>query len=559
MKSIIAYIKNHKLPTAVLILILAGGGYYWQKKSHSEAQTIKYVTQAAQKTTIISSITGTGQVAASNQVDIKAQTSGTIKSVPVKQGQSVKTGNVLATLDQQTASVQVAKAKASLEQAQAAYQELLDGPTTDDQALNNLSLKSAQKAVDQAKKNYDQTVIDQQQAVDKAHTTLLNADLQLTPSDTLTSTSVALSGSYLGQQEGQYIISLYQAGDGMHYQVNGLGGENRAIQKGLPQPIGNGLYITFGSTGTLSQTTTWTVDVPNQRSSNYASNLLAYNNALQSQTDALDKAQQSIDSANDSLLQTQIQIRQKTAAPTQASLDSAKAQIAAAQSDLADAQAAYNNTIITAPFDGVIATLDASMGDQANSGAAIATIITPQQIAEITLNEVDVAKVKIGQKATVTFDAIEGLTLTGKVAEIDAIGTVTQGVVNYNVKISLDTQDERVKPGMSVSASIITNMAADVLAVPNSAVKSGGSGSYVQVLGSDGKPQNITVQTGLSNDTETEIQNGLNEGQEVVTQTVSSGASTAASSQPSSGLRIPGMTGGGGFSGGNRTFIQGGK
>ncbi|MDD5433706.1 MAG: hypothetical protein PHE77_03610, partial [Candidatus Pacebacteria bacterium] len=61
-------------------------------------------------------------------------------------------------------------------------------------------------------------------------------------------------------------------------------------------------------------------------------------------------------------------------------------------------------------------------------------------MAEISLNEVDVAKVKIGQRAIITFDAIDELEITGKVEDVDTIGTVSQGVVSYNVKIIFDTQ-----------------------------------------------------------------------------------------------------------------------
>ena len=73
------------------------------------------------------------------------------------------------------------------------------------------------------------------------------------------------------------------------------------------------------------------------------------------------------------------------------------------------------------------------------------------QVAEVTLNEVDAAKVTVGQAATLTFDAISGLSLAGKVVEIDPVGTVSQGVVNYNVQVSFNDTTNQVKPGMSTS------------------------------------------------------------------------------------------------------------
>src|SRR6185503_5946600 len=107
---------------------------------------------------------------------------------------------------------------------------------------------------------------------------------------------------------------------------------------------------------------------------------------------------------------------------------------------------------VRAPFSGTIAKLSVDKGDQASSGTTVATIISKNQIADLSLNEVDAAKVTVGQKATLTFDAVEDLSIAGAVASVDTLGTVSQGVVSYVVKIQFTTQDERVKPGMSVNA-----------------------------------------------------------------------------------------------------------
>ena len=209
--------------------------------------------------------------------------------------------------------------------------------------------------------------------------------------------------------------------------------------------------------------------------------------------------------------------------------------------DLADLKAKLSDYTVRAPFNGVIAKVSVKKGDSVSTATALATLISHQKIAEISLNEVDVAKVKVGQKATLTFDAIPDFTISGQVAEVDTLGMVTQGVVNYTVKIVFDTQDDRVKPGMSVSAAIITNVKQDVLLVSNSAIKSNGNGQYVEVLVNNA-PQSQTVETGLSNDTLTEITSGLKENDKVVTQTIT--ANTAQTKTQSTGFRIPGVGGG---------------
>lgn len=223
---------------------------------------------------------------------------------------------------------------------------------------------------------------------------------------------------------------------------------------------------------------------------------------------------------------------------------------------LIDAQEKYADATVKAPFEGIIAKLDVKSYDTVSAGSAVATLITKQKIAEITLNEVDVAKVKLGQKATLSFDAIDGLSLTGSVVEVDGLGTVTQGVVSYTVKIGFDAQDDRVKSGMSVSTNIITDVKSDILLVPSAAVKSSGNQYTVQIMDTptSTNPKIVSVEIGIANDTMTEITTGVKEGDLVVTQTIVQAAATAA--RPATSI-IPGLSGGGGgaargFSGGGR-------
>ena len=148
-----------------------------------------------------------------------------------------------------------------------------------------------------------------------------------------------------------------------------------------------------------------------------------------------------------------------------------------------------------------------------------------------------------GEKAIITFDALADLSMTGSVAEIDTIGTVSQGVVSYSIKIAFDTENDQVKSGMSVSAAIITDSKTNALIVPSGAVKNQGTAKYVQMFttpltaplaGSTGTPSKeapaqVPVETGISDDTNTEIISGLSEGDQVVVRTISGTKTTAAS------------------------------
>ena len=209
------------------------------------------------------------------------------------------------------------------------------------------------------------------------------------------------------------------------------------------------------------------------------------------------------------------------------------------------------------------------VGQSVSSGTTLGTAITDQQVANVTLNEVDVAKVALGDKATLTFDAVSGLTITGTVSEIDTVGTVSQGVVNYTVKISLDTSDSRIKSGMSVSANIATAVHQDVVMVPSSAVKTSNGASYVltvpastpvsttttgQTLATT--PTQTTVQVGISDGTDTEITSGISDGDKSVTKTVIT-TSTATTTAPSATSLLGGSTNRGGSTAGALRGVTG--
>ncbi len=276
-------------------------------------------------------------------------------------------------------------------------------------------------------------------------------------------------------------------------------------------------------------------------------------------------ADKDVKDAQERLNEATQQLKDLQAGPMSIDVSLSQNTIDSRAATLSDALAALADYTVYAPFDGTIAVAAPLPGDPMGPSTVVATIVGKQQLAQITLNEVDAAKVKVGQKATVAFDAIPDLTISGVVQSIDTLGTVSQGVVSYAVKISFDTQDERVRPGMSVSASIITDSKADALTVPSSAVKAAGAGSYVDVLDTvpadatgpvEGTPRRVTVQTGLANDSQTEITNGLTGTENVVVQTIQPKTGTTATTQNTNALRA--LTGGGGGGGGGNFRFGGG-
>lgn len=543
----------------VVFLII---GWLVYRHYNTAAAPTRYLTAQAQKQTVISAVSGTGQVSEDRSVSITPQSAGKLTAVNFKQGAQVKTGDVIAVVDETNNTLALNQAKAGLASAQASYNQVLAGATSQDIQLAQLTVAADQQAVDNASTNLATVTKQQNQAVANALSNYLNSGLQAVPNSGNTgSGAIALSGTYSGTDQGTYTITVYSTSQGLQFNYSGPESGSGIINKTTPVALGaKGLYMLFS--GNISNGDAWTVNLPNPMSSGYASTYNTYQNALTGQTAAETTAQNQIQSAQNKLQQDQINLQVKQQPPTELQQESAKAQLTQAQAQLQNAQINYNNNILKAPFDGQIAQFNSQVGDQVGGSTVVATVVTNEPIAVISLNENDVAKIKIGNKATMTFNAISDLTITGKVAEIDNIGTVSQGVVSYNVKIAFDTQDPRIKPGMSVSASIITAVAADVLTVPVSAIQSQGNANYVLTLdpkqtqsaaGQTGvtsnlAPKMVTVLVGISDDTNTEITSGLNEGDTVVTQTIATSATKSAASSATNALRIGGGAnfGGGG-------------
>lgn len=233
------------------------------------------------------------------------------------------------------------------------------------------------------------------------------------------------------------------------------------------------------------------------------------------------------------------------------------------QSVIAQAQTAFNNAslllqqsspTLTAPISGTVVGLSLQTGDVLSSQTSSDGSVAGQKVASVQTNatptiavnltEIDVAKVAVGNRATITLDAYSGRTFTGVVAGVDTAGSVSSGVTTYPAVIRLDTQADGVYPNMGASANIITDTKGDVLLVPTSALLTQDGVSTVRVL-NDGKVTLVTVETGLSSDTQIEIVSGLAEDDSVVTGTVAASNSNTTTSPFSSAGGFRSFSGGG--------------
>lgn len=644
------FASQYKLAVFLAVVLLAGGGYFIRKGLSGSNGEIRYALAVVAKGTISTAVSGSGQVSASNQVDVQSKASGDVVFVGADAGQEVRAGALLAQIDAREAQKSVRDAVANMESAKLSLKKLK-------QPTDALSILQAENALAQAKRD----LADLQKPPDAL--ALLQAENAVTTAneakqkteDGLKKTYEdgfnAVANSFLDFPTiltGLNDIFFNKTIDRNQMNIDWYSNQvwnpdNKVVRyKNDVYTAYNAARLSYDNNFTHYKATTRSADAAGleaiiletyetakliadavKTSNNYIdfvqdsmtqtgsvipSGVTAHQTSLDSYTGKINSLlvnllsiKQLIADAKTAMIENDRAIIEKTeslaklkAGPEANALQAAQERIREKegslvklkagteaidlqsqelavkqrQNALRDAQEKLADYFIRAPFDGVAASVNIKKGDPLSSGGAVATLITKQRLAEISLNEVDVAKVKVGQKATLAFDAVPDLQLSGQAAEIDSVGAVSQGVVSYAVKITFDTQDERIKPGMSVSANIITETKLDVLLVPNSAVKTQGEASFVEMpadaaalppAGTNAtgvvlvqQPRSQAVEIGLANDEFTEIISGLKEGDIIVTRTIQPNAQTAPTQQQSGGLRIPGLPGGGGRAGGMR-------
>lgn len=225
--------------------------------------------------------------------------------------------------------------------------------------------------------------------------------------------------------------------------------------------------------------------------------------------------------------------------------NSADSTIAVSQSQLSSAWYTYqqSSAIIYAPSSGVISNFALTKGmsvanlssdstsSSNNATQSVGIITNPNNkiTASVNLTEIDVTKVVPGQKVTLALDAFIDKTFTGEVLAINTNGQSTSGVTSYPTIIVFDTGLPNMYPNMSVSANILIDSKQDVLVIPSSAIQISDGVSTVKVIKNNQTSQ-IEVETGLSDDTNTEIISGLSVGDTVITSTITNNNSTKTNS-----------------------------
>ena len=197
-------------------------------------------------------------------------------------------------------------------------------------------------------------------------------------------------------------------------------------------------------------------------------------------------------------------------------IEKLQAQIEQIEADIESIENNLEKCIFTSPIDGTLLTLDPEEGDSVFTEGRVAVIGSLSTMkVKILINEIDVPQVKEGQKAVVTLDAFPGQQFEGKVTSIAPEGKIVENIVVFETTIELPNPDDILLSGMTAETEIIIKSKDNAILIPLEALEEKGGKAWVSVKGPDGQPIRKEVKVGLRNNTQVEIEEGLEEGEEV--------------------------------------------
>ena len=266
----------------------------------------------------------------------------------------------------------------------------------------------------------------------------------------------------------------------------------------------------------------------------------------------LEAAQEQLDAAEEVTTTTDVKSGSSTTTVNDAQVASASASLIQAQATVEDAESAVAAAVLQ-----VNGKVGSSTGSSATSGAGatgtgadaatsststtdfvVIADLTKLQVT-VSVPERDIASLKVGQSASVTFPAVDKAAATAKITSIDPVGTTNNGVVTFGVAVQLTDVPDSIRLGQTASVTVTTASVKDAVAVPSTTVTTRGDRSTVTLV-TNGQQVATVVKLGVVGDSYAEVTSGVQVGDRVL-------LATASATQGSENSPFPG---GGGLGGG---------
>ncbi len=531
----------------MIILILIPGG----KDKNVNPVTAGIHTAFVDRGPIVQTIEGTGILQPSERFVFKAKTDGIVEQVFVTEGSQVKAGDLLLQISNEKVAAQIRQALLQWELEQKQLNKLLNPET------NSAEVRSAQLKVEQ----YKIALAEKQEELDKLtikapyNGTILKYNLQVGQRVSVGQKAVQFATSDEVEVVAQFDekdISSITAGMEVNVYVKGL---NKTL-KGKVKEVAFTGDTSSGKfeviielleldesirQGMQTYNTVIIANDPKQDIFLYkqGSGYIRYTQSDEIATEVsgtvaeiyhnsgvrVYKDEPLIRLSNPELERQLEEVRlqlenaeealQQLLSPDEDTIKKQEMQVLQSYNSYLTVQEKLDSLSVISPIDGVVVSLFVSPGEELIGSEELVVISNFQQMEmEISVDELDINKLSIGQEATINVDALPDIELSGRIIGIAYEGITTNDITRYTVTLAVD-YTEGLKGGMSATAIIVTAKKDNVLRVPSEAVTTKNGQSIIQVL-ADGRLQSRVIKTGLSTDRWTEITDGLQEGEEIV-------------------------------------------
>lgn len=471
------------------VFLISGGG------NKAASRDVTYAETTPIRQDVSNSLSGTGTLNPANTYTVKSLVDGKILTGGFEEGDKVEEGDVLYTIDSSDASTNLEKASIALQQAQRSYDKTVDLQYVRAEVDGTVSSLKVAKG-DQVASGQEVAVIRDSSkmllnllfpAADAANFSVgQSADVMLDGTfETLKGTITAITGTD-ELSTGNLLVRT------VTIRVNNAGGLTTA--QAATASV-NGVSSIASATFAYQAERTLTAQ---------AGGTVSAINVQEG--DAVSKGDILIELTGDDLTE---------------SIQSASESLRSAEISMQNQQDNMSNYTITSPISGTIIEKDAKQGDALTSGSTLCVIYDLSYLEMvINVDELQIGALSVGQKVQITADAVADKTYVGTVTRVSMKGSSSGGTTTYPITIRIDDTDG-LRPGMNANAEIVVAEANNALVVPNAAVIRGGyvlvskkSPSAANAVEDMDAPEGyvyVKVETGVSDDSYTEIKSGLKE------------------------------------------------
>jgi len=504
-------IIRSKTVIIIVVVLIVGLGIYFifgRKKTSYQFVSVK-------NGSISETVSVTGNTTPVQSVSLAFQNSGVVSRANFSIGDTVKAGAILAELNTSDLSAQLLQAEANVDAQEAALAALKIGAQPEDVATSQAALnKAEQDLANLYSSGFDVSTDAYTKTNDAVKTQLLNL---FSNPETLTPTLTF--GCNNAQTMTIAQSGRIDAGQALYNWQTELVGTDTSATK-INSILTDGLSYLATSQGLLRSVSSCldnAVGISSVTISTYKTSVATAQAEVNTAVKNINTLFQNISSQKILVQQLQAELLLKQAGSTAQQIDAGQAQVEATQANVASIRAKLQQSKIVAPISGVITQFDAKVGQLALPNINLVSIIGSSGFeVDAGVSETDIGKISLQNKVTMTLDAFPNETFAGTVFYIAPSETNVQGVISYQIKVSFDNPDPRIKSGLTANLDIETRRKDNTLILPQYAVLQNDQGTFVEVV-QNNKIVNVPVVLGLQDQKgNTEVVSGVLDGEQVL-------------------------------------------